>query len=207
MLVKNLRFKFLWCGQKFDAQISAVMRKDHNCCQCRLEGMIVRQNLCTKHRAGRKRSSYRDRLGNGDDDGMQQVIHNWVRAYRYYAVNGRFVFPAYRWFRTPVGVEKEYETGEPPPRAARSINIQEAWETELAWRGLSPMDRWVLKYHFHDNKSSRHASRLIRRIVRARIVERDWETCVRCAINNLRIELASRKRNQKFALPTANLAV
>lgn len=145
------------------------------------------------------RPKFRARLDIGPHEKPSEFdnrLHNWYRAHRWIkSSDTNHTFPAYRYCRSPIGVEAEYETGEPPPHARLDpIDWEDAWELELAWRDLARKAHWVLKLHIHGIKHPKHSCRLLRQLNPPLFVQHeDWETAVKRARAELELKLNMRQ--------------
>lgn len=115
-------------------------------------------------------------------------LHNWVRAHQWYRARGR-AFSLEGRYRPPRGVEVEYETGDPPPKAPIPIDILDAWDVELAWRRCSAVSRWTLKAHYHDKMEPVKACNLLRRLAGLYLRPHQWREYLRAGRYELGCEL------------------
>jgi len=124
---------------------------------------------------------------------LKSRLRNWARAHAWYRQHGR-CFSLEGRFRPPRGVEVEYDTGDPPPKAPDPIDIWDAWDMELAWRELPIRSRWCLKYHYHATVDGEvlHpviSCRLIKRYASLMLRPSDWRDYLRVARHELQIQL------------------
>lgn len=149
-----------------------------------------------------KKPTYRDRLDEPyiPPSEFEQRLHNWKRAHRWIkSADTNHTFPAYRYCRSQIGVEVEYLTGETPHARPDPIDWEDAWEMELAWRGIPRDAHWILKLHIHDvrhqwARTAKWASRMLRQLCPPIFVHHDdWEAAVTRAKTELEMELDLRR--------------
>lgn len=130
---------------------------------------------------------------------LRDRLRNWALAHQWYRQRGR-AFSLEGRFRPPRGVEVEYETGDPPPKAPEPIDIWDAWDVELAWRELPQRSRWCLKYQYHATVDGikltpEFACRLILKHAQITLRHQDWRDYLRIARKELADSLDTRRLN------------